>query len=300
MMNKNTKMWIAAGIVALMAGTGTALAATETPAAPSSDAAQTQDQVEKFDNRGEMKGGKFLMKGDHQALLDFLKITHEELHTAREAQKSLLDIATEKGISKDALVDFLLENHTKSIDQAVTDGKIDAEKAAEIKSKLTREQIEERISQAAPAKHDGEKGFGGPGKMMIGKNSQELLDFLKLTEEQLRTAMQADKTLLDVATDQGIEKDALVTFLLDSQTQHIDQAVTDGKIDAEKAAEMKTHLTREKIEAMISSKGPAFGKGGAHGGHHGKFRKGAPQDGAATTELPSAQTQVQQQSYEAL
>jgi hypothetical protein len=59
------------------------------------------------------------------------------------------------------------------------------------------------------------------------------------TRADLRTFLQSGKTLSDYATAQGKDPQTLVTALVNAADARIDQAVTNGKITADRAATMK-------------------------------------------------------------
>jgi len=65
---------------------------------------------------------------------------------------------------------------------------------------------------------------------------------LGMTTDELKAQLQDGKTLAEIATDQGVDRQALVDALVASATERIDQAVADGKVTQEKADELKAKL----------------------------------------------------------
>ena len=70
-----------------------------------------------------------------------------------------------------------------------------------------------------------------------------------MTEAELREELQ-DKTLADIAEEQGKTAAGLVQQLVATQTKRIDEAVADGKLSEEQAAELKADLA-ERMEALV-------------------------------------------------
>ncbi|MEO7555751.1 MAG: hypothetical protein ABIV94_04005 [Acidimicrobiales bacterium] len=65
---------------------------------------------------------------------------------------------------------------------------------------------------------------------------------LNMTVDELKAELKAGKSVADVASDKGVPLDTLTQALTDAATTRIDQAVADGKVTADKAAELKAAL----------------------------------------------------------
>ena len=90
-----------------------------------------------------------------------------------------------------------------------------------------------------------------------------------MTEAELREELQ-DKTLADIAKEQGKTAAGLVQQLVATQTKRIDEAVADGKLSEEQAAELKADLA----ERMGLSSRARFADT-ATNGTHGSGRVGS-------------------------
>ncbi|GGE01722.1 hypothetical protein [Paenibacillus nasutitermitis] len=111
----------------------------------------------------------------------------------------------------------------------------------------------EAISQSRPAGDD----FGrGPGHgFKGGALDQTVLDLLKLDETTLQTKIKEGKTLIEVAEEQGVTREALKTALTDSFTKKQD--------------EQKQKFT-ENLDKVIDGKlSDQIGGRGHHGGKFG-------------------------------
>ncbi|WP_199621133.1 sigma-70 family RNA polymerase sigma factor [Paenibacillus alkalitolerans] len=108
-------------------------------------------------------GGHMFGGGDLSAAAEVLGLTNEELKEALISGKSLADVAKEKGVEVQKVIDAQVKALTERINQAVTDGKLTAEQAEEQISKLT-EKVEDMVNGTGFMGGRGHKGFGGPGR----------------------------------------------------------------------------------------------------------------------------------------
>jgi PBP1b-binding outer membrane lipoprotein LpoB len=135
-MKAKAKWILAAGMITLLTGAGSAMATTEdntqaqTQQAPQATAevqAEPQQPVEGGNGKMMRKhhaGKKGMgmhhmigMKGDHEELAKFLNLTAEELREKHKAGLSLAEIAKEQGITEEALKNFMIEQHNKHLEE---------------------------------------------------------------------------------------------------------------------------------------------------------------------------------------
>jgi polyhydroxyalkanoate synthesis regulator phasin len=102
--------------------------------------------------RGGMKGRMPL-----DVVAGALGISEDALRSELDGTKSIADIAKARGVDVQKVIDALVADATKRIDEAVTAGKLTAAQAATAKSTLT-ERITERVNKVGPA------GRGGHGR----------------------------------------------------------------------------------------------------------------------------------------
>ena len=77
----------------------------------------------------------------------------------------------------------------------------------------------------------------------VGKAAFKIvLDQLGVSKEELRAALQGGQTISQYATSLGKDPAALSDALTQAANERIDQAVTDGKITAERAATIKSKV----------------------------------------------------------
>ncbi|MGK5171706.1 hypothetical protein [Geodermatophilus sp. CPCC 205761] len=121
---------------------------------------------------------------------------------------------------------------------------------------LTEAQADEVAATLSEAGLGGRGGHGG--RLDLGTAATAL----GLTEDELRTALQADgATLATVAEDRGVAVDTLVTALTEAAQERIAAAVEDGRLTQEQADERLAELA-ERIPERVHSTGL-----GSRGGH---------------------------------
>jgi polyhydroxyalkanoate synthesis regulator phasin len=145
-----------------------------------------------------------------------------------------------------------VERITEALSGLVEDGSITQEQADEVAATL------------------GEAGIGARGghhgaRLDLGTAATAL----DMTEEELRTAMEAEgATLAQVAEDQGVEVQALVDALVQAHEERIAQAVEDGRLTQEQADERLADL-EERVSERVTTARPDRPMGGGHRGPHG-------------------------------
>ncbi|SEP23277.1 hypothetical protein [Trujillonella endophytica] len=130
---------------------------------------------------------------------------------------------------------------------------------------LTQEQADEVAATLSDA---GLGGHGGHGwGLHLGLSTAA--EALGMTEDELRTALQADgASLATVAQAQGVPVEDLVAALVQAATDRIEQAVTDGDLTRAEADERLADL-EERVTERVNSTEPGGMRGGhwPHGGH---------------------------------
>ncbi|PWK16498.1 hypothetical protein [Tumebacillus permanentifrigoris] len=257
----------------------------------------TQRATDRVDGKGGFGGGPGGDKGFHGGghgfdvaqnteLTSLLKLTADELTTQLKAGKSLADIAAAQSVDKQQVIDLLVKLEAAHFDQEVTDGKMTAEQAAACKANSVQHVTDQVDGKGGfgggPGAPGGERG--GRGGHGFGEFDQATADFLKVTQDELKTQLQAGKSLLEIATAHSVTKEQLTSFLVDKQTKQLDQDLKDQKITQAQYDEMKTHIA-DMVEHMLAGK-PAKGDRGPRG-----QKQGQAQD---QTQQPAQQPTTQQ------
>ena len=126
-----------------------------------------------------------------------------------------------------------VERITEALAGLVADGSITQEQADEVATTLDQADL-------GGGGHGG--GHGG------GRDLAAAATALSMTEEDLRTALEADgATLATVAEEHGVAVDTLIDALVTAGQERINQAVADGDLTQEQAderlADLETRIT---------------------------------------------------------
>lgn len=132
MFKRHVKKITAFTLVFMLGLSTTAFAST--PAGPSSGTTVPNAENQRMHKVSFRKEG-------FKALLQQLGLTKEDLNKGREANKTIFDLAKEKGYTNEQVKEMLLKNETAAINKAVQEGKITKEKADELLGK-----VKERIA----------------------------------------------------------------------------------------------------------------------------------------------------------
>jgi polyhydroxyalkanoate synthesis regulator phasin len=124
-----------------------------------------------------------------------------------------------------------------------------------------RDAVVDTLVAARPEGGFGHHGRGGPGRMHIG---QAVLDTLGMTADELRTELQSGKTIADVAAEKGVSVDTVVAAIVTEMNERIDQAVADGRLTEDEAAERKANA-EEKATDIVNGELPMRGPRGPMG-----------------------------------
>lgn len=143
---------------------------------------------------------------------------------------------------------------------------------------LTQEQADKVASTLAESRPEGLGHHGrGPGGGGRGVHL-EALTSLGITPEEVRAAAEADKTLAELAKEQGVSNDKLVAALVAAEKTRLAEAVTDGRLTQaeadQKAAGLQARIT-DRLDELIGH------KGGHHGRHEGSDTDDDGDDGQA-------------------
>lgn len=147
---------------------------------------------------------------------------------------------------------WAVERIAEALSGLVDDGSITQDQADEVASALAESGI-------------GHRGSSGPGLDLAAA-----AEALGLTEDELRTALEAgDVTLADVAEDEGVEVETLVDALVTAAEERIAAAVEEGRLTQEEAderlADLATRIT-ERVNTPLPER-PQGRDRGATGEH---------------------------------
>ena len=115
----------------------------------------------------------------------------------------------------------------------------------------------------------GMKGMPfGPMRAADGGPLAAAANALDMTEDDLLAAMQEGKTIAALAEEKGVELDTIADAYVEQMSEHLSQAVTDGKLTQEQVDQM-LETARERFLDMLDQTWP-------DGEHHRFPRGGRP------------------------
>ena len=160
-----------------------------------------------------------------------------------ESKAVIDDAAAQLGVEPSALSDALKQALKNRLDEAVEAGRLTKEQADELKERIDAGEYPLLWGRGG---HHGH-GFGHHVHFeVLGAAAS----YLGLTEAELREELQS-MTLAEIAKEHGKTAAGLVQQLVATQTKRIDEAVADGRLTDEQAAELKADLA-ERMEALVN------------------------------------------------
>ena len=242
-MQKISKRTFVAGVAAAaLVGTGGGMLATAQGGSAASNASAGKLTV--------FTGGPGGPRAGHlDAVASYLGLSAAELRTQLEAGKSLADIAKAQGKSVDGLKAAIVAAAKTSLDQAVADGKLTADQAKQMLDRITAN-VDDMVNRTGPP--DGGRGGGHFG---LGHDDAAVAGYLGLSAAELRTQLEAGKSLADIAKAQGKSVDGLKAAIVAAAKTSLDQAVADGKLTADQAKQMLDRITAN-VDDMVNRTGP--------------------------------------------
>lgn len=194
--------------------------------------------------------GLHLDKGE--TLSEALGLTAEEIRDNFAEGQSIADMAEAQGVAIEDVEAALVAAATEQIEAAVADGKISEDRAATM-----LESVEDRVSEMVTADRSelggkGRHGHHRGGVRGLHGGSEELSELLGLETDEIRSALADGKSLADLAAEQGVDLDEVTALLLEGIEEKIDQAVENGRIDADEAEE-KLAAAEEKVDEAVNA-----------------------------------------------
>ena len=108
--------------------------------------ANSAEHIDRIVNASHTRGeGMERREERREAVSDFIGLSQDEIKAAFDNGSTLAEIADDQGISEDSLIDFLVEDISADIDEAVANGQLSEERGEAMKDGLA-ERVEARIN----------------------------------------------------------------------------------------------------------------------------------------------------------
>jgi hypothetical protein len=151
---------------------------------------------------------------------------------------------------------------TERIDEALADGRIDEDRANELKAELP-DRVNDVVQREGWPWGPGPRGWGegrwgwwgpGPGPGGLG-GLDGAAEALGIEEDALWNALRDGRSIADVAAERGVDLQVVQNALVAEATERIDAALADGRIDEDEATELKAELP-ERVSDFVQRGAP--------------------------------------------
>ncbi|MBC8079395.1 MAG: SHOCT domain-containing protein, partial [Gorillibacterium sp.] len=197
-----------------------------------------------------------------------LGMTADELKTALKSGKSLADLAGEKGIEVQKLIDLETKALTVKLDQQLKDQKITQEQYDMMKAKIAAmaSDMVKGIHNNKGLKGDlhGKLGYGvlGPNDLEATLyKSAEIASLLGLTVDELNAQLKAGKSLATIAEEKKVTVQSIITLGEKVITAALDKQLADGTLTQTQYDAMKVKIAScvtAIVNDMHMGKGPGM------------------------------------------
>jgi uncharacterized protein (DUF433 family) len=173
-------------------------------------------------------------------------ISVDDLRTELAGGKTIAEVAEAHDVDVQDVIDAL-----------VADGK---ERLAEAEAALP-ERIKDLVNRDLPI------GRGGPGhRRLIHAGLDTVSTAIGITESELRDELQDGTTIAEVAEAHDVDPQKVIDAVVAEATKRIDEAVAEGDLTEERAAELTENLGDHATRLVNQTRPP--GDRGLRGRHH--------------------------------
>jgi hypothetical protein len=172
------------------------------------------------------------------AAAEALGMSAEELRDALADGQTIAEVAEAQGVDIQEVIDAMVAAANDNIDEAVAE---------------LREELPERISEFVNEGFRGGDGFGRPGPRLrfgLFASIDAAAEAIGITEDDLRDALVDGQTIAEVAEAEGVEAQTVIDAVVADATARIDDAVADGDLDEDRAADLKEDLVERVTDAV--------------------------------------------------
>jgi hypothetical protein len=250
-----SKKWMAALAVPVLAVTGVGVASAQSADDDIADDATSDAEAAHAGQheRDGRRGPRPLMR-----MAEAIGIESEDLREALESGQTLAEIAEENGADIDQIIeDMVAEVAARAEEQGHDD--FDAER------------LSERLTELANRSIDPSDRRPGPGHRPRGA-SEAVEELLGLEGDEIRDALRGGQTLAEIAEEQGVSLDELVSTIVDDIETRMAESER-GLPDDFDEDELTERVT-ERVTSEFS--GPGHRRGPGHHGPRGFGGPGGP------------------------
>ncbi len=167
-------------------------------------------------------------------------VSPEELRSQIRSGKTIAQIATDHGVDPNIVVNAVVTALTQRIDQKAAAGTVDANRAEQAKQKLP-DFANRFVNETKPHR----------GYRILKDAAKAAAKEIGIPEAELKDAIKNGKSIAQVAKDHDKSVDDVVNAIVKAATSDVDQAVKDGKLDSNKADEIKKKLP-DRVKKLVN------------------------------------------------
>ena len=190
---------------------------------------------------------------------------------------TLAEVATENGVDPAAVIELMVANANERIDVAVENGRIAADEVPEKQA-----EAQERAT-AVVNEGQSERPGGEARQERRQESAQAMAELIGVEVDDLQEWIVGGGTLAELAEQNGVSVDAVVDVIVDQKNERIDEAVENGRIEADEADEKRAEV-QERVTTRVNEGRPERGEGegfGPRGDRGPRGGGGAPADAPA-------------------
>ncbi|MGE5597716.1 MAG: hypothetical protein ACM3S1_16955 [Hyphomicrobiales bacterium] len=161
--------------------------------------------------------------------------------------KTINQILAENGVDSAAVQAEVLANIKSKLDQAVADGKLTQERADELYQRAT-EGLPKLMDHTPPEHPRLHRWVLRQGRQGLTKSAAESIG---IEVRELVSELRDGKSIADVATEHGVDVAQVEADMTADANAWVDQAVANGHLDPDRAAEIKERLP-ERIDRFVN------------------------------------------------
>ena len=177
----------------------------------------------------------------------YIGVTVDQLRQELKSGKSLAGVAVAHGKTQAGLEAAIVADAKTHLDATVASGKLTADREAQILAKLQANVSKVVTATGPPA------GTKQKGKHAIRAAVKTAATYVGVTVEQIRTQLQAGKSLAEIATAQGKSVDGLKAVIVTDAKAAIATLVSSGKITAERGQQYLDQI-QKNIDKIVNAK----------------------------------------------
>ena len=178
----------------------------------------------------------------------------ESIRTTLADGGTLADAAIAAGVEPPVLIDALLAELSARVDQAVEDGRVDQERAAQYLANAEA-RITTSVNEGRPDRGEGERRHHRQHRRGAMRLVGQSANVIGVEPQELVEALQGGSSIAEFAEANGVSEAALIDGILAEISVRLDEAVANGRITQAEADEKLSNMAERLSEAVNKVRG---------------------------------------------